>query len=89
MRLLVLLLLGASTGIWWYRRWDGRRRLSQLERGERCMSCEGLSVTRDGGVVRCETCGHETPLSSLTSAGRVSDEEIKELTRADGRGILP
>lgn len=82
MRYLIFFGLWAAAGtIWWWRRVDARRRLTAIAEGRQCLSCDGTDVTREGDAVRCNVCGHQSPLSAL--ANQVSDDEIAKLTKGD------
>ncbi len=67
---------------WQYRRLAGRKKMAELDRGERCISCEGSHVEHKADVVQCLDCGYRASLSKLRTA-QISEAEIDELTKPE------
>ena len=59
-----------------------RKRLEELDNGQRCMACNGTNVEKYRGKVRCNTCGHTVSLAGLQSS-HISDKELIDLVKPD------
>lgn len=68
----------------WRKRVEARRRLGEIERGQRCLSCDGTEMQRGNESVRCLVCGHVESNSSLR-ANVLSAAEIAAMSNPEGR----
>ena len=83
MRLIILLFIVIAASITWYvRRVLARKRLRQIDEGQRCIACGATDVTVTGDEIRCLRCGVTASLSALTNTS-VTEEEIRNLTSLD------
>lgn len=81
---LILIGLAFTSIIAWRKRVEARARLSEIENGERCLSCDGKEMQRVGETIRCAVCGHTESATTL-KANKLSASEIDEMSRPDGR----
>ncbi|MCC6897755.1 MAG: hypothetical protein IT377_02210 [Polyangiaceae bacterium] len=63
---------------WQVRRMRARRRLHEVETGERCVSCDGTNLERAGETTRCTRCGYVVSLARL-AAVRVNPVAVDDL----------
>lgn len=83
---ILVLLVGVGGGVWWWKQWDARRRLAEIDQGGRCLACDGVRLERlDADRVRCLACGTESSLRAL-GATQLSEAEITRAARPDDRG---
>lgn len=68
----------------WRKRVEARRRLGEIERGERCLACDGTEMQGGAESVRCLVCGHVESVSALR-ANVLSAAEIAAMSHPDGR----
>jgi hypothetical protein len=84
-KLIALLVLGALSAIarvvW---KWQDRRRLLAVDRGEICVSCDSRAMTVTDGRAHCQDCGDERLLAEL-SAHRITPKELESLTRGPSK----
>ena len=70
--------------IWQIRQHTARVRLQQIDRGERCVSCNGVNVTVTDGKARCNQCGYVADLTFFHAA-KVTSQDIAEVTQPEKR----
>lgn len=68
----------------WRKRVEARRRLGEIERGDRCLSCDGTEMQRGTESVRCLVCGHVESVLALR-ANVLSAAEIAAMNQPDDR----
>jgi hypothetical protein len=81
--IIALVTVALLYGVWLYRRHVGAKALAEVERGQRCVACNGNDVVPEGAGVRCRKCGHFTDLAWLNRAS-VDPKEMAELAKPDG-----
>jgi hypothetical protein len=59
-----------------------KKRLDAIDRGERCVSCNGTNLTVTGGNARCNQCGYVTNLAFYQGT-KLTDDDIAQITRPD------
>jgi hypothetical protein len=76
--IIMLVVIAVLVG-WQVRKIRARRRLREIDEGQRCLACDGTIMQRAGDHVRCQRCGHVASLASLR-ASVVRDDEISNIT---------
>ncbi len=70
---------------WQVKQQNAKKRLAEIDHGERCVACHGTSVTVTDGKARCNQCGYVSNLAFFQAA-KVSDDDIAAVTKPETRG---
>ena len=68
--------------VWKQRQRASAARLAEIERGARCLGCDGTDMWSANGRIGCQRCGYEASRQAL-AAGTLSHEDIANITRPD------
>ena len=71
---------------WQWRKYDARKRLSEMDSGKRCVNCEKTECVVQDGRVLCSLCGHSEILANI-AAVQLSDSEINDMTHRQSKGV--
>lgn len=75
-------------GIFYYQRQKNQRRMEEIGRGLRCLSCDGTQVERSDETLRCLTCGYQTTMSEVDTRS-VSQYAVDAMTKPKRGRWLP
>ena len=65
-RLIIYLSIGIGfLAITLWKRAQTKKRLAQLDRGERCVACDKTEMEQIGPIARCMLCGHKYNVPQL------------------------
>ncbi len=78
--LFALIVAAVSYVVWQKRQAEAKVRLRELDEGRRCIACDGTEMEQQGGVARCQRCGHKVSLAVLQAA-TISASEIASVTK--------
>ncbi len=86
-RLIIYLTIFAGfLAITLWKRAQTKKRLAQLDRGERCVACDKTEMQRIGPVARCMLCGHKYNVPQLAFID-VKNEALN-LAQVDSKNSL-
>lgn len=82
----LLLLVAAAVAfvVWQVRQRVGKRRIEEIDSGERCVACNGQNLSVSDAKARCDQCGYVADLAYFRAA-TVSSDEIAKVTRPESR----
>ena len=81
---ILLFIVAAAYGTWFYKRIVAKKRLREIDEGKRCVACDAVQMSVEGRMARCLRCGHVADIAAYQAAF-VGSDEIANITRPDDR----